>query len=255
MASLTGRSRLNMITASRIRNDTRHPRSGDTPNMNASAGPIVQEGPELDPTPIFEIFRGSYGTELLTAAVSHLHVFDHLRDGPLPSSELRARLDLDERPFTVLTTALRAFGLLETDSRGRVAATRLAREHLDSNTTFDVSAYIGLASESPGVLEMVERLRSNRPAGSDDEEGAAFIYREGIDSAMEQEQSARSLTLALAGRAKNVAPVLAERIALDGVTQLVDVGGGTGIYSIAFLQKNPNLRAGVFDRPETEINE
>src|SRR6202022_3711503 len=31
---------------------------------------------------------------------------------------------------------------------------------------------------------------------------------------------------------------------------LVDVGGGTGIYSIAFLQANPDLRAVVLDRPE-----
>ncbi len=66
---------------------------------------------------------------------------------------------------------------------------------------------------------------------------------------MEKEGSARQLTLALAGRAKNVAPVLAERVPL-GRGGLVDVGGGTGIYSIAFLQRNPELRAIVLDRPE-----
>jgi hypothetical protein len=31
---------------------------------------------------------------------------------------------------------------------------------------------------------------------------------------------------------------------------LLDVGGGSGIYSIACLQQNPNLRAIVWDRPE-----
>ena len=45
----------------------------------------------------------------------------------------------------------------------------------------------------------------------------------------------------LAGRAKNVAPVLAERVPLDDAKLLVDIGGGTGIYSIALLQKNPQL--------------
>ena len=45
-----------------------------------------------------------------------------------------------------------------------------------------------MAADSPGVLTMVERLRTNRPAGSKpDEAGAAFIYREGIESAMEHE--------------------------------------------------------------------
>jgi SAM-dependent methyltransferase len=67
---------------------------------------------------------------------------------------------------------------------------------------------------------------------------------------MEHEASARQLTLALAGRARNVAPVLAERVPLAGARRLLDVGGGTGIYSIAWLQKHPGLRAVVWDRPE-----
>jgi SAM-dependent methyltransferase len=100
------------------------------------------------------------------------------------------------------------------------------------------------------VLEMVERLRTNQPAGANQEQGAAFIYRAGVRSAMEQEQLARHFTLALAGRAKNVAPLLAQRVPLDGARVLLDVGGGTGIYSIALLQRNPQLRAIVLDRPE-----
>lgn len=67
---------------------------------------------------------------------------------------------------------------------------------------------------------------------------------------MDREATARHLTLALAGRAKNVAPVLAARVPLDDSQLLLDVGGGTGIYSIACLQKNPGLHAIVWDRPE-----
>jgi predicted O-methyltransferase YrrM len=207
--------------------------------------------PQLDPTSIFEIYRGSYGTELLTAAVAHLRVFTHFADGPLAPEELRRRLDLAERPFSVLLTALRAFALVQEDGPGKIDLSEPAREHLLPGSTFDVSDYIGLAADSPGVLAMVERLRSNRPAGTEPEQsGAAFIYREGLESAMEQEAQARRLTLALAGRARNVAPVLAERVALGNARLLLDVGGGTGIYSIAFLQKYPALRAIVWDRPE-----
>jgi SAM-dependent methyltransferase len=141
-------------------------------------------------------------------------------------------------------------GLLAEDA-GLLSLTPLAAAHLTPGSPFDVSGYIGLAAENPGVMEMVQRLRSSRPAGTEkDQEGAAFIFREGLDSAMEQEASARRLTLALAGRARNVAPILAERVPLDGSRLLLDVGGGTGLYSIAFLQKNPLLRAIVWDRPE-----
>src|SRR5204862_2373698 len=58
------------------------------------------------------------------------------------------------------------------------------------------------------------------------------------------------LTLSLAGRAKNVAPYLAANVPLDDRKVLLDVGGGTGIYAIACVQRNPNLRAVVWDRPE-----
>ncbi len=207
--------------------------------------------PPLDATPIFEIFRGSYATELLTAAVSHLGVFRRLAAGPRTFAELRQDLGLQERPGHVLVTALRAMGLLAADAPGRLGLTELAAEHLVPGRPFDVSDYIGLAADSPGVLAMVERLRSNRPAGAGpDDAGVGFIYRAGIDSAMEKEAAARRLTLALAGRARNVAPVLAEAVGLGDANVLLDVGGGTGLYSIACLQRNPGLRAIVWDRPE-----
>jgi predicted O-methyltransferase YrrM len=146
---------------------------------------------------------------------------------------------------------LRACGLLIVDAQDRLDLSPLAREHLTPGGKFEISDYVGLAAESPGVLEMVERLRTNRPAGaSADQAGAAFIFREGLESAMEQEASARHLTLALAGRAKNVAPVLSEKYPLHGAKRLLDIGGGTGIYSIAWLQRHPDLQAIVFDRPE-----
>lgn len=205
-----------------------------------------------DPTPIFEHYRGSYGSELLTAAVAHLRVFETLAAGALSFDELAAALSLAARPLVVLTTALRAMQLVDVDRDGLFVLTALAREHLVPGGEFFVGDYVGLAAESPGVLGMVERLRTNRPWGANDksEEGAAFIYREGMPSAMEQEAKARHLTLALAGRAKNVAPALAANLSTSGARTLLDLGGGTGIYSIALVQKNPQLQAIVFDRPE-----
>src|SRR5262249_39829072 len=152
--------------------------------------------------------RGNYGTELLTAAVAHFNVFGLLAERPRSLEELRSDLQLAERPAVVLITALRACGLLVLDAQQRLDLSLLAREHLTPGGKFEIGDYVGLAADSPAVLEMVERLRTNRPAGAEpDQSGAAFIFREGLESAMEQEASARHLTLALAGRAKNVAPV------------------------------------------------
>jgi ubiquinone/menaquinone biosynthesis C-methylase UbiE len=204
--------------------------------------------PTTDPTHIFELFRGSYGSELLTAAVTHFDLFGQLERRPMSWDDLRSALGLAPRAAHVLVTALRSMGLLG-EAGGRLCLTELAREHLLPGGDFDVGDYIGLAATSPGVLAMVERLKTDRPHQGDDG-GTAFIYRDGIESAMEAEPSARHLTMALAGRAKNVAPALAETVDLRQSRLLLDVGGGTGIYTVALLQKYPRLRAIVLDRPE-----
>jgi predicted O-methyltransferase YrrM len=205
--------------------------------------------PPVDPTPIFEQYRGSYGSELLAAAVCHFNVFSLLRQEPRDFESLRSALGLQRRPAVVLMTALRAMGLLRIDSQGRLALSALARHHLPPESAYDVGGYIGLSATSPGVLEMVERLRTNRPKDNSSA-GTAFVYRDGAASAMENEDLARHFTMALAGRAKNVAPVLGDRVSLNGCRTLLDLGGGTGIYSIALLKRNPNLTATVIDRPE-----
>ena len=106
--------------------------------------------PEIDPTPIFELFRGSYGTELLTAAVTHLNLFGVLADGPLAFDALRERLGLQRRPAIVLITALRAMNLLREDSQGRIRLTELSREHLTPGRLWTSAATSVWRPEVPG---------------------------------------------------------------------------------------------------------
>jgi SAM-dependent methyltransferase len=147
-----------------------------------------------------------------------------------------------------LLTGLKALGLLE-EWGGMIRPAPIACEHLGPGLPLDVSDYIRMGSDSSGVVALVERMRADRPSGVGSDDRPAFIFREGIDSPMEDEASARHLTLMLAGRAKNIAPVLAQRVDLSQATCLLDVGGGTGVYAIAFLQRFPRLRAIVYDRP------
>src|SRR4249920_108104 len=86
--------------------------------------------PITDPTSIFEHLRGSYATELLTAAVCHFNLFGRLAQEPRSVRELAADLALHDRPAVVLTTALRAMGLLRDNGRCKLALTELAHEHL-----------------------------------------------------------------------------------------------------------------------------
>lgn len=207
--------------------------------------------PRTDPAPVLDLLRASHATELLVAAVAHLNVFALLAKRPCRREVLRDRLRLADRPAHVLVTALRAMGLLTADARGRLTPSLLAAEHLAPGSPFDLTGYVGLAAMSPGVLAMVERLRTNRPVGADrSRSGTAFVSRAGTPSAMDHPELARQLTLALAGRSRSLAPIVADRLPVGEALTVLDVGGGTGLYSIALLRRNPSLRATVFDRPQ-----
>jgi hypothetical protein len=162
---------------------------------------------------------------------------------------LRARIGLGERQFMVLTTGLRAMRLIE-ERGGTLQATPIAKVHLAPASPLDVSDYIRMGADSPGVLSLVEHMRTSKLAGAaKDDDRAVFIFKDGLDSAMHADDTARRFTLMLAGRAKNIAPVLAQRVDLSKASCLLDIGGGTGLYSIAFLQRYPQLRAIILDSP------
>jgi ubiquinone/menaquinone biosynthesis C-methylase UbiE len=207
--------------------------------------------PQIDPTPIFDMVRWSFGSELLAAAVAHFDLFSLLARRPLSIEEVSAELKLPSRSTNVLLVALRAMKLIEADTAGKLTPSPIAREHLVPGGEFYMGGYVGLTAENPGVKNIVQRLRTGKPTeAAPTDPGAGFIFREGLESAMDHEASARRLTLALAGRARIVAPALARQYPLANVKRLLDIGGGTGLYSIGFLRANPALRAIVWDRPE-----
>jgi len=86
----------------------------------AGTGAVAEALITFDPTPIFEMFRSNYATELLGAAVAHFNLFGTLAGGARTLAALGQSLGLARRPMIVLTTALRAMGLLRLDGAGRV---------------------------------------------------------------------------------------------------------------------------------------
>ncbi len=69
--------------------------------------------PVSDPTSIFEFFRGSYGTELLTAAVAHFDLFGRLATQSRTLAELQADLNLDDGPLPVALYSAALFTFTE----------------------------------------------------------------------------------------------------------------------------------------------
>src|SRR5687768_17231049 len=122
--------------------------------------------PPTDPTPIIEHFRGDHGTELLAAAVAHFDVFARLHRRSMSFGEFCGEFQLAPRAAVVLTAALRAMRLIDVDQARRFVLSAVAAEHLVPGEPFYIGDYIGLGGSEPGTLNMVERLRTNRPTPS-----------------------------------------------------------------------------------------
>lgn len=198
-----------------------------------------------DLAPITRHLRAMYGSRLLVVAVHHIPVFDTLENNPLTPGDLSTRLGLPERPAMVLFPALCAMDLLDYDAVGRLFVTPLG-QYLMQRQTPNLTGYLALEKDDAGVVEMAVRLRNDGPLTAPD--GITYVKEGEGPSPMDDPETARFLTLGLAGRARHLSPIVAARLPKqDG--HLLDVAGGTGYYTYEWLLANPKATATVLDRP------
>ncbi|MEO5998366.1 MAG: methyltransferase [Chitinophagaceae bacterium] len=202
--------------------------------------------PNLDLAPITRHLRAKASSYLLVSAVHHLNVFEALISGPLSITELQQRLHLKERPVMVLFPALCAMGMLQYNEAGHLQLTEVGR-FLSSAEPANLLGYAGLEKQDPGVLKMTLWLRNDGP--EDVSQSMSYVKDETAVSPMDQPDTARFFTMALAGRARYLSPVVAGKITKTPGFFL-DVAGGTGYYTYEWLMVNPGSQAAVFDRPE-----
>ncbi len=197
----------------------------------------------IDPVSITRALRGVYSTRLLCVAVCHLKVFEHAADGSHTLESLQAELGLAERPANVLLPALRAMGLLTLEADCVVVTD--AGRYLCEREPCNLINYIGGEANDPGVLEMVERLRHDGLPG---ETGISFVKDDAAPSPMDDPEAARRFTLALAGRARLLSPLVAR--AMPSTGHLLDIACGTGFFAFEWLRLNPAARATLIDTSE-----
>ncbi len=197
-----------------------------------------------DFAPITRHLRAMYSSRLLLAAVHHLHIFERLQHGPLAAAELQQQTGLADRPAAVLFPALCAMDMLTRTPDGRLALTPVGR-HLTLSASPTITGYTGLEANDPGVLEMTDRLRNDGPLVVT--EGVAYVKEGEGPSPMDDPATARTLTLALAGRARALSPVVAAHLPQHS-GHLLDVAGGSGYFTYEWLLANPDATATLFDR-------
>ena len=205
----------------------------------------MDRGSGGDPTTLLRARDGIYADDLLIAAVAHLDLFTLLADEPCELDGLTSRLGLAHRPADVMCTLFRAMGLLE---RGpTLRPTPFAAEYLVRGSAFDLRPYMDSLAQRPTCLQLVEVLRTDRPApwaGA----GGGTAWADGLDD----KAFAATITAAMDARGACLAPAMAAAIGDLPAISVLDVAGGSGIYARALLEDRPTARATILERPPVD---
>jgi hypothetical protein len=181
--------------------------------------------------PILEVATGFMSAKFLFAA-NELGVFKKLDETPASQEQLAAALGVQHERLGVLLTGLVAVGLLEVDASPS-SNSDAAAQYLSGNGDIDLCPLLHFWNLMNYPLwtrlESVLKTRSPRePAMSD---SAQRVYTEGVEAM--HEIHARALP-----HVYDFTPH----------SRILDIGGGSGSWLRAILQRHPHIRATLFER-------
>ena len=184
----------------------------------------------------FDEFRdavSAYRLPRVLLAGLELDLFTTVGERSWTVAELAKALHVSERGLAILCRNLAMAGVLQkkgaTYKNSRLGATALNAHH---------PAYRGsyldlIKSHWTDWLRLLESVRSGVPIDHDVPDSPDYRRR---------------FTWAMHHRTLETAPAIAAQVNLRRAKTFLDLGGGPGTYAMAFLAKNPQLRATVCDR-------
>ncbi len=168
---------------------------------------------------------------LLTALDLKLYTVMGTRQWTVPA--LANRLRVSARGLDILCRNLATAGLL-VKRGGKYRTGPLARTALNAHHPDYRGGYLSLVrTQWEDWSQLTRSVKRGRP-----------VEREGPDEPAYR----RRFTWAMHHRSLDVAPQVAAQVNLRRAKTFLDLGGGPGTYALAFLAKNPGLRAAVCDR-------
>ena len=189
------------------------------------------------PIKTFEEFRdalSAYRLPRVILTALELRLFTVIGKKNWPLGDLAREMKVSERGLAILCRNLAMAGLLHKKGN-HYRNSRLAATALNADDPGYRGGYLQLiANHATDWLRLADSVRTGEPLDKDEPE--APDYR-------------RQFTWAMHHRTLETAPMIAGQLPLKGARTLLDLGGGPGTYAMAFLARNPGLRATVCDRP------
>jgi 2-hydroxy-4-(methylsulfanyl)butanoate S-methyltransferase len=199
--------------------------------------------PVEDVREISAITYGFMASKALFAAVE-LDLFTRISRGVDLLPALAEATGIAENRLLTLLTALKSLGLI-TQRNGRFINAPATARYLVAGAPGDFRDYVRLVNGAFGYesfRHLAAALRGER-IFPDKGSYEGLIYSAGIGG--EQFSSAQ--------HAGSLGParLMAKRVDLGGRRRLLDVGGGSGAYTLAFCAANPQLSVTILDFPQT----
>jgi ubiquinone/menaquinone biosynthesis C-methylase UbiE len=184
------------------------------------------------------IAYGFIASKALFAALG-IDLFTHLAVGPRTTAELSEDTGIAAHRLETLLHALSSIGVIVAEGQSFTNAPASQR-YLVRSAPSDFGEYFRLQVAQqiyPALVHLDAGL-----AGT----GVAF---DTFADLLSRPEEARTFTAAQHAGSRAAARVLAERTPLGGARTMLDVGGGSGAFSIALCARNPRLTATVLDFP------
>jgi hypothetical protein len=198
------------------------------------------ESPTADDRILWDLHLSGFPQAALMAA-DELGVFQSLADAPADIPTFASRSGLSERAVRALLPMLAAMGFLVT-RRGVYSITHAARDFLLPASPY----YWGPVLDYLRRLPPPHSVLVSTLKGKNDIENAPLNAWE---SGEMPEAVARMVTAYMHSHSLAAAVAMARAPMLRGVRRLLDVGGGSGCYSIALAQADPQVRCVILELP------
>ena len=199
--------------------------------------------PIEDVRDISAITYGFMASKALFAALE-FDLFTHIAQGADSNGALAAVTGIAENRLASLLATLKSLGLVS-EAGGRLINAPATARYLVAGAPGDFRDYVRFVNGEFGYESFRHLGAALRGERVFPEKGTyeGLVYEAGIGG----ERFSSAQHTGSQGPARH----LAKRLSLKDRRKLLDVGGGSGAYSIAFCAANSSLEATILDFPET----
>jgi acetylserotonin N-methyltransferase len=204
--------------------------------------------PGTDDRPIWDLWLSSLWLPSITVAVE-LGLFESLKSDPATPDELAHRLELSPHGTRPLLQLLASLDML-VQHDGRFQLAPLARDYLLRDSPFFWGHVWSLSIDrSPIHASLRDNLLRKSRTSNEAAQGEIVRPVEAWESGQLGPERAGHIARFMNSHSMAAAAGLARISSFESHSRLLDVGGGSGCFSIALAQHNPGLRCTVMDLP------